>query len=206
MFDHLLRLLKDRWLSPFAHRLGPTFSPNAISCIAFVVGIGSAVAAYSSHDLLALSLWIANRICDGFDGTYARVHGRQSDFGGYLDIMLDFIVYASIPAALVGRDPSPSLALSGVFLEATFFVNAASWMYLSAVLEKRQSGASATHELTTVTMPPGIIAGTETFVFYAAFLLLSDWRPQLFTIMGALVCVNIVQRLWWAKRAFGASR
>ena len=200
MFDHLLRLLKDRCLSPLARRLGPAISPTAISVLAFAFGVGCAGAAFVGRDGIALAAWCVNRILDGLDGTHARVHGRQSDFGGYLDIMLDFIVYASIPVALVLRELTPSMAASGIFLEATFFVNTASWMYLSAVLEGRQSGATSRGELTTVTMPPGIIAGTETVVLYALMLALPAWRATLFWLMGGLVCVNVVQRLWWARR------
>jgi phosphatidylglycerophosphate synthase len=199
MFDHLLRLLKDRWLAPLSRMLGPRLSPTALSLIAFVIGIAAAVAAYRGAVVLSLAAWALNRLLDGLDGTHARVHTRQTDFGGYVDIMLDFIVYAAIPVALVARDPS--LALAGVFLEATFFVNTASWMYLSAILEGRQSGAAARGELTTVTMPPGVVAGTETVVFYALFLTLAGWRAPLFWLMGSLVCVNIVQRLWWARRS-----
>jgi phosphatidylglycerophosphate synthase len=199
MFDHLLRLLKDRWLAPFARMLGPRVSPTALSLIAFCFGIAAAVAAYRGLVFLSLVAWAVNRVLDGLDGTHARVHAQQSDFGGYLDIMLDFLVYAAIPVALVARDPT--LALAGVFLEATFFVNTASWMYLSAILEGRQSGAASRGELTTVTMPPGVIAGTETVVLYALFLTLETWRAPLFWLMGALVCVNVVQRLWWARRA-----
>ncbi len=198
MFDHLLRLLKDRLLAPVARLLGPSFSPTAISLLAFACGVGAAAAAYIGRDTLALGAWLINRTLDGLDGTYARVYEKQSDFGGYVDIMLDFIVYASIPLAMVLRDGT--LAESGSFLEATFFVNTASWMYLSAILEGRQAGARSRGEATTVTMPPGIVAGTETVIFYALFLAVPSWRALLFWVMGALVCVNVVQRLWWARR------
>lgn len=199
MFDHLLRLLKDRLLGPFARALGPSLSPNFISVVAFLFGIASAVAAYLGADALALLLWLANRTLDGLDGTHARVHARQTDFGGYFDIVLDFTVYAAIPCALVAAAGTMSLALAGMFLLATFFVNAASLMYLAAILERRQIGAAARGELTTITMPPGIVAGSETVVLFSLFLALPAWRLALFWIMGALVCANIVQRLWWAR-------
>lgn len=204
MFDHVLRLLKDRWFAPVARGLGPAIPPNAISLVGFVVGLGSAVAVARGADALALALWIANRLLDGLDGSVARVHGRQSDFGGYLDILLDFVVYAAIPVGMVlappARAQAGALAVAGVVLLASFFVNAASWMYLAAVLERRSSGATARGELTTVTMPPGIVAGTETFVFYAVFLLVPHWRVMGFALMAALVGVTVLQRLWWGWR------
>lgn len=200
MFDQFLRLLKERWFAPIARTLGPRVSPVTISLVAFGCGIGAAIAAFAARDSIALVAWLMNRTLDGLDGTQARVHAQQSAFGGYLDIMLDSIVYAAIPSAIaIGTMNAPLLA-AAIFLLATFFVNTASWMYLAAVLEQRQAGAHAQGELTTVTMPPGVIAGAETVLLYSLFLGLPHWRVELFWTMGALVCVNIVQRLWWAKR------
>ena len=72
-------------------------SPNLISLVALVFGLGAAIAAARAEWGLGLALWLANRVTDGLDGTVARVAERQSDFGGYLDILLDFVVYAAIP-------------------------------------------------------------------------------------------------------------
>ncbi len=201
MFDHVLRLLKDRWLAPIARRIGPSVSPTTISLLAFLFGVGAAVAAYVGRDGLALTAWLVNRTLDGLDGTHARVHNLQSDFGGYLDIMLDTVVYAAIPLALAMYTHSEALLVAAVFLQATYFVNTASWLYLSAILEQRQAGAPASGELTTITMPPALIAGTETVVLFSLFLALPVWRVVLFWTMGSLVCVNVVQRLLWARRA-----
>ena len=80
---------------------------------------------------------------DGLDGTLARVPARQTDFGGYLDILLDFAVYTAVPTGLaLGLGTAPALAACAV-LVGSFFVNAASWMYLSAVLERRGAGPAA---------------------------------------------------------------
>ena len=200
MFDHLLRVLKDRLLAPFATLLGPSVSPNVISLIAFLFGIAAAGAAYVGRDGAALLCWLLNRTIDGLDGTQARVHHRQTDLGGYFDIVLDFIVYAAIPSALILASPAGRLVPAGVFLLSTFFVNAASQMYLAAILVRRDAGAASRGELTTVTMPPGLVAGSETVLFFALFLAFAGWREVLFWTMGALVCANVVQRLRWAQR------
>jgi hypothetical protein len=96
--------------------------------------------------------------------------------------------------------PSEAAWHAGLFLLATLYVNAASWMYLSAILERRNQGVGATGERTTVTMPPAIVAGTETVVFYSLFLLVPAWAPPLFWVMGLLLLGNIVWRLDWARR------
>lgn len=83
---------------------------------------------------------------------------------------------------------------------SSFYVNAASWIYLSAILEKRAVGAAASGELTTVTMPRGLVGGAETIIFYTAFLLWPGLLPWLFTAMAAMVAVGVLLRLGWARR------
>ncbi len=68
---------------------------------------------------LALICIVLNRFGDGLDGALARMT-RATDGGGFLDIVLDFIFYASVVLgfALANRTPmglrqqSCSLALS----------------------------------------------------------------------------------------------
>jgi phosphatidylglycerophosphate synthase len=200
VLDDLLRHLKDRLLTPVAALVGRRVHPNAVSVAALLVGLAVGVLAARRQYGAALACWAANRALDGLDGTLARVTGRQSDFGGYLDILLDFVVYAAVPLGLVYGAGTLAAARAGLWLVAAFFVNAASWMYLAAVLERRAQGASARGELTTVTMPPALVAGTETVVLYALFLAFPRRLTTLFAIMTALVGVNVVQRLVWAAR------
>jgi len=130
------------------------------------------------------------------------------------------------------------------FLLGTYFVNAASLFMLGGLLEKRNVGARTTGtweghhchpqstilmlgagEKTALTMPAGLIEGTETIIFYSAFictsfcydhhpplaltnalplcLVCSVWPQQLtglFWLFGSLVSFTILQRLWWAYR------
>lgn len=199
MFDHLLRGLKDRLLAPLAMVLRGV-PPNALSLLALLLGLAAAASAARGAWGIGLALWLANRVTDGLDGTVARLADTQSDFGGYLDILLDFIVYAAVPLGFAIQSSDRLVLLWAVALEGIFFVNACSWMYLSAVLEKRASGARATGELTTVTMPPALVAGFETVVFFALFYLFPARLPLLFGLMTTLVGINVVQRLVWARR------
>ncbi len=199
MLDHTLRSYKDDLLRPVACRLGRV-SPNAITVLAMVVGLAAAGAAVQQWYWLALTLWLANRVLDGLDGMVARAHARQSDFGGYLDIVLDFVVYAAVPIGLYFGNPGGVAAAALILLLSSFYVNAASWIYLSAILEKRTAGAAANGELTTVTMPRGLVGGAETIIFYTAFLLWPGLLPWLFTAMAAMVAVGVLLRLVWARR------
>lgn len=206
MFDELLRALKDRLLAPLARRAGPRVPPEGVTLVALVVGLAAALLAARGQHRAALGCWLLNRLLDGFDGALARVHGRQSDWGGYLDIMCDFLVYAAVPIGLAVAAGDQATTLAALALVASCYVNAASWMYLAAVLERRGVGTEARGERTTVTMPAGLVAGTETVLFYAAFLLFPGRLRWLFGAMTALVAATVVQRLRWARRALRARR
>jgi phosphatidylglycerophosphate synthase len=200
MFDHLFRSLEDLLLRPIARALGPRLSPTLITWVAFAAGLSSAAAVLAGDLGVALGSWLLNRLLDGLDGTHARVHARVSHFGAYLDIVLDFVVYAAIPLAFVALMREFEIARAGMFLLASFYVNAVSWMYLSALLEARLDGAASRAEATSVTMPPGIVAGAETIVFYTLFFLMPSQLTTLFTVMAVLVTANVPVRLYWANR------
>ena len=199
MLDHTLRGYKDRLLRPLAVALGHA-PPNAVTLLALVIGLTAAVLAARQMYAAALALWLVNRIFDGLDGMLARLTQQQTDFGGYLDIVADFAVYAAVPIGLFLGSATTDLGIGLALLLGSFYINAASWMYLSAILEKRSAGAGVLGELTTVTMPAGLVGGTETIFFYAAFLIWPRALPWLFPTMAGLVLLGVIQRLWWARR------
>ncbi|GAB4212138.1 MAG: CDP-alcohol phosphatidyltransferase family protein [Roseiflexaceae bacterium] len=200
MVDKVLRYPKEQILTPLARGPLRALHPTAVTLLACAVGLATALAAWQQLYIPALVLWLLNRTLDGLDGTLARVHGRQSDLGGYLDILLDVLVYAAVPFGLALGVGTPAAFLSLALLLGSFYINGASWMYLAALLEKRNQGAKAGGELTTVTMPGGLIEGTETVVFYALFLLFPSALVPLFGLMALLVGVTTLQRLVWAIR------
>lgn len=200
MLDHMMRGYKDQLLRPLAASMGRV-SPNIITVTAMMFGLAAAGLAARQMFLLAFVLWVVNRILDGMDGLVARLQDQQTDFGGYLDIVADFVVYAALPIGLfLGAGATTTIGISLAFLLGSFYINAASWMYLSAILEKRNLGASIRGERTTVTMPAGLVGGTETILFYSAFLIWPGALRWLFLAMAALVMVGVFQRIWWAWR------
>lgn len=199
MFDYLFRQYKDVALQPLTH-IAERFSPNSLTVLAFVAGLACAAAAFYGAGWWVLALWLLNRLLDGLDGAVARARGKQSDFGGYLDILLDFAVYAAVPIGLALYQPALETLIALIFLLGSFYVNGASWMYLAAILEKRAQGAAARGEKTTVVMPDGLIGAVATFSFYCAFCLWPAYLTPLFSVMAALTFFTAGQRLWWAWR------
>ena len=147
-----------------------------------------------------MSLWLIARLVDGLDGPVARVRGEAGDLGGYLDMLADTIGYALIPIGVALGVDERGTWIALAFLLAALYVNAISWTYPAAVLEKRGAGARQQGELTSVTMPPALIEGTETIVLFTLFLAFPERAAWLFATMAGLVAVNVLLRLRWASK------
>ena len=198
MIDRYARMPKQVLYRPLARRL--KLSPSLVTAAGLVAGLLCAVAAALGQYSWSFGLWILNRALDGLDGELAREQGTQSDLGGYLDIVADFAVYTAIPLGLAcSSQDRLAWPLTAVMVGA-FFINAASLMYLAALLEKRGQGAAHLGEKTSVTMPPALVEGGETVIFYSLFLLFPDQLVGLFSLMACLVGVNVMWRLHWAWR------
>ena len=197
MFDTPLRKIKDQVGTPLARSLSRV-SPITVSLIGLVIALLAAWSAYRQIYFAAFALWIFNRVLDGLDGLLARMHNKQSDFGGYVDILTDFVAYAALPIGLVAGSPSSEHYLALAFLLASFYINTASWMYLAAILEKRALHGDDTQ--TTIVMPAGIIGGFETIIAFGVFTLFPAYLTILYIIFATLVFITIIQRLIWAKR------
>lgn len=201
MVDKILRAPKEQLLAPLALRLPGVVRPTLVTIAAFGVGLMAVGAIWQGWYRGGLALFLCNRLLDGLDGTLARVTAQQSDFGGYLDMLLDMAMYAAVPAALAINIGTPAAYLSLTLLLVSFYLNAGSWMYLAALLEKRQHGATARGELTSVTMPGGLMGGTETILFFVLFLLFPAALVPLFVAMALLTFATAFHRVLWAARA-----
>jgi phosphatidylglycerophosphate synthase len=196
MYDHVLRQPKRIVFQPLARRL--RISPNLLTAIGLLPGLASALACVFGFFQAALWLWLINRVMDGLDGEVARAHNKQSDLGGYLDILADLLVYASIPLALALYWNSMWVWGACSFMLMSFYLNVGSWMYLSSILEKLGLGAEETGESTSVCMPRGLVEGAETILFFTLFLAFPKFAALLFVIFGLLTFVGAAIRVRWA--------
>jgi phosphatidylglycerophosphate synthase len=175
-------------------------APIALSAVALVAALGAAAAAWQQLSLLAVALWLISRLADGLDGPVARNQGTASDRGGLVDIVSDTIGYAVVPIGIAAGIDSRAAWITVAILLATFYVNAVSWTYLAALLEKRSVGAVATGATTSTIMPRGLVEGTETILFYTVALAWPGGAVATMAIMAVAVTVTIFERLWWARR------
>lgn len=200
MIDNKLRHLKDEILKPIAEKVGNRVSPMTITLLGGCAGVLAAFMAWQQLYVVGLLLWWCNRFLDGMDGAVARRWGKQSDFGGYVDMVVDFFIYTIVPFGLVMGQFSTETLLALAFLLGAFYINAGAFLYLSAILERKNQGAKQGGELTTITMPVGIVEGAESAVFYSLFFLLPNHLTLLFLVFGTLTLATVLKHLVWASR------
>nr|WP_232843840.1 CDP-alcohol phosphatidyltransferase family protein [Rhodobacter amnigenus] len=173
---------------------------DAVTLAGLVAGLAAAaVIALGGAGWAALGLVGLSRVADGLDGAVARARGK-SDFGGYLDIVCDFIFYAAIPMAFVLRDPAAN-GVAGAFLLASFYVNGATFLGYAVLAEKRGMQTRARGEK-SLYFTAGLLEGTETIVFFALLCLLPHWFAPLAWGFGGLCVVTALARVGLAVRTF----
>ena len=102
-----------RWFTPAARRC--PLSPNAITVIALLLNVVAAVLLYRRAFLIAVVLLAIGGLADAFDGIVARVQGKTSAYGDFLDHFADRVSDTLLVTGwLLGNDVRIELALAGV--------------------------------------------------------------------------------------------
>ena len=200
MLDTRVRPLIDPPLNAaaqFLARRGVT--ANTVTLVGLVVGLLAAAAIALQWFALGFVLIIANRITDGLDGAVARTTAA-TDQGGYLDIVVDYVFYASIPLAFALANPV-SNALPAAALLAAFCLTCSSFLAFAAIAAKRNIETAA-HGRKSFFYSTGIIEGTETIVFFLLVTAVPAWFPLLAWCFGGLCVLTAVQRSALAMKIF----
>lgn len=201
MLDGFMR----RKLDPGLNQAGAALAKfglraNQVTLIGLVLGILAAgLIGLGQSTYLALIPLLASRVADGLDGAVARA-SKITDFGGYLDIVCDFIFYGAIAFAFALRDPTAN-GVAGAFLLLSFYANGASFLSF-AILAAKRGLKTETRGVKSLYFTAGILEGTETIMF---FVLICFW-PGLFAPLawgfGGLCFVTALARIVLASRVF----
>lgn len=167
--------------------------PDQVTLAGFVIGMLSVPALAAEFYWLALLLIILNRVCDGLDGALARLVG-PTDGGGYLDITLDFIFYASVVFGFALASPTEN-ALAAAALITSFMGTGASFLAFAIMAQKRN--------IENIRLPNkglyyinGLAEGTETIAFLIAFCLFPTWFPSLAYAFCAICVITTATRVY----------
>ena len=129
---------------------------------------------------------------------------QATDLGGFLDITLDFVFYASIPLAFAVADPARN-ALAAAVLLASFVGTASSFLAFAVIAAKRGLDNLAVPDKSFYFVG-GLTEGTETLAFFAACCLWPHYFAPLAYGFAALCGLTLVSRVVWGMRAFANVR
>lgn len=199
MFDARLRPLID----PALNRIGLALarrgvSANPVSVAGAILGALAGLAIAAGQPLAGLALVLASRFLDGLDGAIARVRGT-TDFGGYLDIVCDYVFYLAVPVGF--GFAAPGNLPFALLLAASFTLTAVSFLAY-ATLAAKQGLETRAHGRKSFFYSTGLAEGAETLL---AFVLMCLWPaafPQIAVIFSGLCLLTVIQRSVIARRVF----
>ena len=184
-------------LAQAARRAG--LGANAITYAGFVLGMLSAALIAWDHPSVGLVVMALSRLCDAMDGAVARLT-EATDAGGFLDLTLDFVFYASIPLAFAISDP-PANALAAAVLLATFVATGTSFLAFAAIAAKRGL-RNLDYPDKSIYFLGGLAEATETLAFFSAMCLWPRHFATLAFVFAALCALTAGTRIGWGLRSF----
>ena len=200
MLDTITRPLINRPLNSAGRMLARRgVTANTVTIAGLLIGLLAAVAIATHYFVAAFALIVANRIADGVDGAVARA-GTPTDRGGYLDIVVDYVFYGSVPLAFAIADPAQN-ALPAAALLAGFCLTCASFLTFATIAAKRGLETEA-HGRKSFFYSTGLVEGTETIAFFLLMTALPAWFPALAWIFAALCVLTAIQRSALAMKLF----
>lgn len=177
-------------------RVGLT--PNHVTLMGALIGFSALPLLAAQQWQWVLAVMLVNRFFDGVDGTMARIVG-PTDRGAYLDIVCDFLFYASVPVGFACANPAVN-ALPAAVLLASFMGTASTFLAFAAVAARRGE-TSLRYPNKGIYYLSGLTEGTETIL---VFCLMCVW-PQHFAEIAyafAVACaVTTATRLYFGARS-----
>jgi phosphatidylglycerophosphate synthase len=136
---------------------------------------------------------------DGTDGIYARATGKVSDFGAYIDILLDMASYGVMPVAFSIAQPENAFLWQLVLLLYVLCITSA--LALGSLHEKRKL---AEQDNRSLRLAAGLAEGGETGIAYTLFLAFPGSARPLIYLWIVVLIVTVVARTMLAWRTLAA--
>ncbi len=191
MFDEAFRRRFERAATPAARSLARRgLTPNAVTAAAFAVSLGAAGLIALGAPRLGFAVWLLSRVGDGLDGVIARVSGRGSSFGGYLDITLDMTAYSAMVLGFAALYPSYGMAWAAVLTGYVLAIT--STLALASAAEREQRLMSATNRGYQFTR--GLAEAGETTCVYGFWAFVPSWIGPVAWVWCVLLLATGVMR------------
>lgn len=170
-----------------------------VTLAGFAFGMAAALTIALDHAWVGLVLMLISRVLDGVDGALARLTA-PTDRGGFLDITLDFLFYASIPLAFAVAQPGANALSAAVLLAA--FIGTATTFLAFATLAAQRGKKSALFPNKGIYYLGGLTEATETLICFALMCLWPAYFALFAYSFAALCGLTITTRLRAGWRAF----
>lgn len=155
---------------------------NVVSILGFFIGLLAINFISMQMYVWGLVLILVNRLFDGLDGAIAR-KTKITDYGVFLDAVLDYVFYAGVIFAFALANPSQN-AVAAAFLLFAFMSSAAALLAYGVVAHK----SNQNYEL--LNNSPfylgGVAQGFETLLALVLMCILPWWFMQIAIIFGVL--------------------
>ena len=168
-------------------------SPNQVSVCGFVLNVVTAWLIASDHLVAAGVLYLIAGTLDMLDGILARLAGKATRFGSFLDSTIDRVSEGVVFAAIGYR-----FALEGAAINSAFVVLALLGSFLVSYTRSKAEGLSVeckvgigTRAERVVIVTVGLIAGLLTQVIY---------------LIAFLTAITIVQRVLLIRQELRTDR
>lgn len=199
MFDAKLRPLID----PALNRVGSAMAragitANQVTVAGAVCGALAGLAIGLGHPLAGLGFVALSRLLDGLDGAIAR-SSQPTDFGGYLDIVCDYVFYLAVPLGF--GFAAPENLPYALMLVAAFTLTAVSFLAYATLAAKRGVETQA-HGPKSFFYSTGLAEGAETIAAFVLMCLVPAWFPMIAGVFTGLCVLTVIQRSLIARRVF----
>lgn len=184
-------------MGAFVARTG--VSANTVTVVGFGVGLLALPALAINQTLLALTFIALNRLADGLDGAVARINGK-TEFGAYLDIVLDFIFYGTVVLGFAMRDPDDAIIATALILS---FIGTGTSFLAYAIIAAKAGLITAARGEKSFFYSGGLAEGTETIAFFVLICLRPDWFAPAALVFMVMCWLTVAMRIFQAWTAFG---
>ncbi len=193
MFDARVLEASRVWIEDLAQAADERgIRADQVTWAGFAIGLLALPLLALGAEFLAIFAILANRVADGVDGALARRQG-PTDSGAFLDILLDFIFYASVPLGFALQNPEQN-AVTAALLLFSFIGTASSFLAFAIFAERRK--------LSSIEFPRkgfyylgGLTEATETIALFLICCLFPGLFPTLGTLFAILCLITTGMRL-----------
>src|SRR3954465_4366982 len=172
-------------------------TPNAISLVGLIGNLAAAVLIWQGLYFLGGVAFIIGSVMDTLDGRYARVSGKGTLFGAFLDSTLDRVEEGIVLTAVAYR-----FALTGDEFAAAMCVVVVLGSLMVSYTRARAEALGVECKVGLATRPVRVIILSVGLVFAkGAGVFDADLLAPAIYAMAALTAFTVVQRVWHVRNA-----